>query len=89
MNRQFQGRGYRDVVISVLTYVRVGTGWNYIGILVDLYNREIIGYSAGKVLQHSEERMYKSVRISDGGGIIPDRGGIRLCYLQPCAHTQL
>lgn len=22
-------------------------------------------------------------------GIIPDRGGIRLCYLQPCAHTQL
>lgn len=30
LNRQFQGRGYRDVVISDLTYVRAGTRWNYI-----------------------------------------------------------
>lgn len=39
VNRQFQGREYRDVVISDLTYVRVGAGWNYICILVDLYNQ--------------------------------------------------
>lgn len=48
VNRQFHGREYRDVVISDLTYVRAGTGWNYICILVDLYNREIIGYSTGE-----------------------------------------
>ncbi len=48
LDRQFQGREYRDVVISDLTYVRVGTGWNYICILADLFNREIIGYSAGE-----------------------------------------
>ena len=48
LNRQFHGREYRDVVISDLTYVRVGTHWNYICVLVDLYNREIIGYSAGE-----------------------------------------
>ena len=48
VNRQFQNREYRDVVISDLTYVRVGTHWNYICVLVDLFNREIIGYSAGK-----------------------------------------
>ena len=47
LNRQFQNREYRDVVISDLTYVRVGAHWNYICVLVDLYNREIIGYSAG------------------------------------------
>ena len=47
LNRQFDGQGYRDVVISDLTYVRVGMRWNYICVLVDLYNREIIGYSAG------------------------------------------
>lgn len=47
VNRQFQNREYRDVVISDLTYVRVGTHWNYICVLVDLFNREIIGYSAG------------------------------------------
>ena len=48
LDRQFQNREYRDVVISDLTYVRVGTHWNYICILVDLFNREIIGYSAGE-----------------------------------------
>ena len=48
LDRQFQNREYRDVVISDLTYVRVGTHWNYICILVDLFNREMIGYSAGE-----------------------------------------
>ena len=48
VNRQFQNRKYRDVVISDLTYVRVGTHWNYICVLADLFNREIIGYSAGE-----------------------------------------
>ena len=48
LDRQFQGREYRDVVISDLTYVRVGTDWNYICVLIDLFNREIIGYSAGE-----------------------------------------
>lgn len=37
---------YRNVSVSDLTYVRVGTNWNYICVLVDLFNREIIGYSA-------------------------------------------
>lgn len=48
LGRQFHGQGYRDVVISDLTYVRVGACWNYICVLVDLYNREIIGYSVGE-----------------------------------------
>lgn len=35
------------MVISGLTYVRVRDKWCYICILIDLFNREIIGYSAG------------------------------------------
>ncbi len=35
------------MVVSDLTHVRVQQTWHYICILVDLYNREIIGYSAG------------------------------------------
>ena len=31
-----------------MTYVRVGNDWNYICILLDLYNRAIVGYSCGK-----------------------------------------
>lgn len=47
VDRQFQKQPYRNVVVSDLTYVRVGMNWNYICVLVDLFNREIIGYSAG------------------------------------------
>ena len=47
VDRQFKEQPYRNVVVSDLTYVRVGTNWNYICVLIDLFNREIIGYSAG------------------------------------------
>jgi transposase InsO family protein len=45
--QQFDDRELSEVVVSDLTYVRVGGKWNYICILLDLYNREVIGYSAG------------------------------------------
>ncbi len=66
LNRQFDGQGYRDVVISDLTYVRVGTHWNYICILVDLYNREIIGYSAG---EHKTAELVKEAFQSVEGNL--------------------
>lgn len=47
VNREFDKQPYRNVVVSDLTYVRVGMSWNYICVLVNLFNREIIGYSAG------------------------------------------
>jgi transposase InsO family protein len=48
VNREFNNQPQYNVVVSDLTYVRVGMSWNYICVLVDLYNREIIGYSAGR-----------------------------------------
>lgn len=36
------------MIVSDLAYVRVGHEWNYICILLDLYNHEIVGYSCGK-----------------------------------------
>lgn len=47
VQQEFKDHSYRNVVVSDLTYVRVGNKWNYICVLVDLFNREIIGYSAG------------------------------------------
>ena len=47
VNRKFNDREYLEVVISDLTYVRVKDRWCYVCILIDLFNREIIGYSAG------------------------------------------
>jgi putative transposase len=48
VNRKFDNQPILNVVVSDLTYVRVGMRWNYICVLIDLFNREIIGYSAGK-----------------------------------------
>ena len=42
--RGFGGRAPRTHICSDLTYVRVGASWNYVCLLVDLYNREIVGH---------------------------------------------
>lgn len=48
VHREFDREKILDVVVSDLTYVNVDGYWNYICLLLDLYNREIIGYAAGK-----------------------------------------
>lgn len=43
LNREFDHREALVGVVSDLTYVRVGQKWHYICVLIDLFNREIIG----------------------------------------------
>ena len=45
--RGLGGRAPRTHICSDLTYVRVGASWNYVCLLVDPRNREIVGHSAG------------------------------------------
>lgn len=45
--RGFGGRAPRTHICSDLTYVRVGASWNYVRLLVDPCNREIVGHPAG------------------------------------------
>ena len=47
VDRDFDNRVKLEVAVSELTYVRVGSKWNYVCTIIDLSNREIIGYSAG------------------------------------------
>ncbi len=48
LNREFKQTEAHSAIVSDLTYVRVNKKWNYICVFVDLFNREIIGYSVGK-----------------------------------------
>lgn len=48
LNRVFNQTEPLRVVVSDLTYVRVDNQWNYVCLFADLFNREIIGYSAGR-----------------------------------------
>ena len=47
LDREFDGYAPHTHIVSDLTYVRVGRGWNYVCLLIDLYNREIVGHSCG------------------------------------------
>lgn len=47
LDREFNQERPLAVVVSDLTYVRVNKKWNYVCLLVDLFNREIIGRSVG------------------------------------------
>ncbi|OLO28108.1 transposase [Alkalihalophilus pseudofirmus] len=48
LDQEFRVSEEMSVLVSDLTYVKVGQQWNYVCFLIDLYNREIVGYSVGK-----------------------------------------
>ena len=48
LDRGFDGHAPHTHIVSDLTYVRVGRRWNYVCLLIDLYNREIVGHSCGE-----------------------------------------
>ena len=48
LDRCFSDWGEKEVIISDLTYVRVDGKWCYICVLIDLFNREVIGWSVGE-----------------------------------------
>lgn len=45
VNREFDNRSDLEIVVSDLTYVNVNRKWHYICLLINLFNREIVGYS--------------------------------------------
>ena len=47
LKREFVQTEVKRFVVSDLTYVKVQHKWHYICVLIDLFNREIIGHSAG------------------------------------------
>lgn len=47
LNRSFAQEEERHSIVSNLTYTRVNRRWHYVCLLLDLYNREVIGWSHG------------------------------------------
>ncbi|HCY8666670.1 IS3 family transposase [Staphylococcus aureus] len=48
LNRAFNREQPMETLVSDLTYVKVAGTWHYICLFIDLFNREIVGYSVGK-----------------------------------------
>ena len=60
VDRKFDNRPDLDVIVSDLTYVSVLNRWYYICIIIDLFNREIIGYASGG--KKNAELIYEAFR---------------------------
>ena len=63
VNREFNDREDLEIVVSDLTYVNVSGKWNYICLLINLFNREIVGYSAGA--NKDAKLVYEAFMTSD------------------------
>lgn len=48
LNRHFNDRQPLEAVVTDLTYVDVSGTWHYVCLILDLFNREVIGYSVGR-----------------------------------------
>ena len=48
IGRQFSFWNEKQVIVSDLTYVKVGGKWCYVCALIDLFNREVVGWSVGE-----------------------------------------
>lgn len=59
LQREFNQAEELAIVVSDLTYVRVGKKWHYVCLFVDLFNREIIGHSAGE--NKTADLVYKAL----------------------------
>lgn len=47
LSRQFDRTQPMEALVTDLTYVKVGNKWHYVCFILDLFNREIVGYSSG------------------------------------------
>ncbi|MBB6732672.1 IS3 family transposase [Cohnella zeiphila] len=59
LQRKFSQDEPYAVVVSDLTYVRVDGKWNYVCLFVDLFNREMVGYSCGQ--RKTAELVYEAI----------------------------
>ena len=77
LNRNFNNQEQNIVIVSDFTYVRVAYKWNYICILLDVFNKEIIGSSVGEKKEANlvrEAFMNSTITLSNITLFHTDRG---------------
>ena len=60
LQRDFTAQRPNQVWVSDLTYLRVGRGWLYLVVFIDLYSRRVVGWALSSALawrwSHCSER---------------------------------
>jgi transposase InsO family protein len=50
LNQNFNVESINEVWVSDITYIKTMIGWVYLAVVIDLFNREVIGYSISKII---------------------------------------
>jgi transposase InsO family protein len=80
LNQEFKTEFENEVWVSDITYIKTKLGWVYLAVVMDLYNREIIGYSVSKnidtelVLRATSNAIGKNPQGLQGTVFHSDRG---------------
>jgi transposase InsO family protein len=80
LNQSFTASTPREAWVSDLTYIKTGTGWLYLTLIIDLYDRKVIGWSyssdmtAGKTIGAAWKMAVRNRSISEQLTFHSDQG---------------
>ena len=70
LKQEFNPRNFNEVWVGDITYIKTILGWVYLSVVIDLYNREIIGYSISKYqdVELVKRALCNALTRTGGGG---------------------
>lgn len=69
VNQNFSPRGFNEIWAGDITYIKTCLGWVYLAIVLDLYNKEVIGYAVSKAIDTElVKRALSNALVNTGGG---------------------
>lgn len=69
IKRGFNPQGLNEIWVGDITYIKTCLGWVYLAIVLNLYNREIIGYAVSKTIDTElVKRALSNALVNTGGG---------------------
>lgn len=83
VNQQFRTKRFNEVWAGDITYIKTKLGWVYLAVVMELYNREIIGYAVSKEMNAELVRRALGQAIARSGGgenvIFHSDRGVQYC----------
>ncbi len=72
LDRVFTTSRQGEVWVSDITYIRTGEGWLYLTVIIDLWDRKVIGWSTSKTLK-AQDTVIPAWRMAIASRLITDK----------------
>lgn len=69
INQNFKPQGFNEIWVGDITCIKTCLGWVYLAIVLDLYNKEVIGYAVSKAIDTElVKRALSNALVNTNGG---------------------